>query len=78
MDTYPDDFREPLDYPTLNSIIQFSLDCAFDNELAQKARELLSELKRHEEIDLAGSGLGLSSVSIYRLCLLMYSWKIRI
>jgi len=73
MDTYPDDFREPLDYPTLNSILQFSLDSAFDNELAQKARELLSELKRSEEVDHAGSGLGQLVVSIYGCVMLLYT-----
>ena len=58
MDTYPDDFREPLDYPILNSIYQFALNSAFDNELAQKAAELLDELKGNEDSDIASSGLG--------------------
>ena len=58
IETYPDDFREPLAYPTLNDILHFAQTVAVDNDLTQKTRDLLGYLRCQEDIETTESGLG--------------------
>jgi len=59
LETYPEDFREPPDYSALTSLIEFALCNAFDNDLAQKAREQLSTFRNRDCLEHIGSGLGM-------------------
>jgi len=64
LDTYPDDFREPPEYLTLSSLIEFTLCNACDNDLAQKARDQLSAFRDRDSLELTDSGLGMCSVYV--------------
>lgn len=59
LETYPDDFREPPEYSTLTSLLQFALCNAFDNDLAQKARDQLIAFRGRDSLEPIGSGLGM-------------------
>jgi len=52
LETYPNDFREPPEYSTLNSLVQFAICNACDNDFAQKARDQLSAFR---ECDCSGA-----------------------
>ena len=63
LETYPNDFREPPEYSTLNSLVQFAICNAYDNELAQKARDQLSAFRERDSSEHIASGLGMCSLS---------------
>jgi len=63
LETYPNDFREPPEYSTLNSLVQFAICNAYDNELAQKARDQLSSFRERDSSEHIASGLGMCSLS---------------
>jgi len=71
LETYPNDFREPPEYPTLNLLVQFALCNAFDNDLAQKARDQLSAFRECDSSEHISSGLGMCSS--FHLCILEQS-----
>lgn len=58
LETYPNDFREPPEYSTLNSLVQFAICNACDNDFAQKARDQLSAFRECDSSEHIGSGLG--------------------
>jgi len=63
LETYPNDFREPPEYSTLNSLVQFAICNACDNDFAQKARDQLSAFRECDCSEHIGSGLGMCSLS---------------
>jgi len=67
LETYPEDFREPPEYSTLSTLLQFALCNAFNNDLAQKARDQLLAFRERDSTDPISSGLG-----ICLNCVLLY------
>jgi len=59
LETYPNDFREAPAYSTLTSLLQFALCNAFDNDMAQKARDQLIAFRDHDSSEHISSGLGM-------------------
>lgn len=70
LETYPDDFREPPEYSALTSLVQFALCNAFDNDLAQKARDQLTAFRHRDSSERISSGLVDDLVNNYRLGIL--------
>ena len=63
LETYPNDFREPPEYSTLNSLVQFAICNACDNDLAQKARDQLLAFRECDSTECIDSGLGMCALS---------------
>jgi len=74
LETYPNDFREPPEYSTLNLLVQFALCNAFDNDLAQKARDQLSAFRDCDSSEHISSGLGMCSLSQFSMSELCLLW----
>jgi len=64
LETYPDDFREPPEYSALTSLVQFALCNAFDNDLAQKARDQLTAFRHRDSSERISSGLGMRYINV--------------
>ena len=61
LETYPNDFRDPPEYSTLNSLVQFAICNACDNDLAQKAHDQLTTFHQCDSSERIESGLGMCS-----------------
>jgi ral guanine nucleotide dissociation stimulator-like 1 len=70
LDTYPEDFYEPPDYPTLSALIQFTVTNAVDVDLSQKVRDQLATFRNREDTEPRGSGLVDELVTCFRLMVL--------
>lgn len=54
LDSFPEDYREPPNYPCLHSLLDFARTKAKDTDLENRAKHKLEKYRKQEQLDGRG------------------------